>query len=176
MGACIARASILAGDIGALSLAGTLFISCDEHQTQDADDRYLRRGDVSNRRRAVSADCTGYAPVGRIVTVHRTAEKGGIGGAIPAGTVLEPIGSPLVPTLAGRPSEEQRSPVSPRAFGKGRKIPPVTRDGISGHFSGVGREIHAVISRYANSSISGSRRKMLKSRMSRAEIVASTRG
>jgi hypothetical protein len=56
MGACIARASILAGDIGALSLAGTLFISCDEHQTQDADDRYLRRGDVSNRRRADVAD------------------------------------------------------------------------------------------------------------------------
>jgi hypothetical protein len=56
MGACIARASILAGDIGALSLAGTLFISCDEHQTQDADDRYLRRGDVSNRRLADMPD------------------------------------------------------------------------------------------------------------------------
>jgi hypothetical protein len=55
MGACIARASILAGDTGALSLAGTLFISCDEHQTQDADDRYLRRGDVSNRRKAAIA-------------------------------------------------------------------------------------------------------------------------
>jgi hypothetical protein len=151
--------------------------------------RYLRIPAGWCRRRAVIADCTGYAPVGRIVTVRRTAEKGGIGGVqgppgkawcppeaeIPAGTVLEPIGSPLVPTLVDRPSEEQCSPVSPRAFGKGRKIPPVTRDGVSGHFSGVGREIHAVISRYANSSISGSRRKMLKSRMLQAEIVASTR-
>jgi hypothetical protein len=53
MGASIHPRVRFAGDTWALCVAGTLFISCDEHQTQVADDRYFREA-VAGRRSAIA--------------------------------------------------------------------------------------------------------------------------